>query len=310
VTSGRAKVIGALLLGVVVMISALYATLAWSTEESTPEQNISRQEKPRPLVIAHRGGAGLWPENTLYAFEHARALGVDMIETDVHSTVDGVLVLMHDATVDRTTDGTGRINEMTLAELKKLDAGYRFSTDGMKTFPQRGRGLTVPTLEEVFAELPEMRFTIEPKQELPSLAKPLSSIIREKGMTNKIFIGSFRQTVLDEFRKECPEIATSASPVEVSEFMNRSKAVRDDAYRPAMRALQVPEYAVGMRVLSKDFVEAAHARNLQVHAWTVNETSAMSRLIEFGVDGLMTDYPDRLISLLGRAPVAPAERRK
>ena len=309
-TSRHAKVIGALLLGVVVMISALYAALAWSTEESAPEQNISRQEKPRPLVIAHRGGAGLWPENTLYAFERARELGVDMIETDVHSTSDGVLVLMHDATVDRTTNGTGRINEMTLAELKKLDAGYRFSTDGMKTFPQRGRGLTVPTLEEVFAQLPEMRFTIEPKQERPSLAKPLCRIIREKGMTNKVFIGSFRQTVLDEFRKECPEIATSASPVEVSEFMNRSKAGRDDAYRPAMRALQVPEYAVGMRVLSKDFVEAAHARNLQVHAWTVNETSAMSRLIEFGVDGLMTDYPDRLISLLGRAPVAPAQKQK
>jgi glycerophosphoryl diester phosphodiesterase len=310
VTSKRAKVIGALVLCGVVMISALYATLAWSTEESAPEYKFSRQDARRLLVIAHRGGAGLWPENTLYAFERARALGVDMIETDVHSTADGVLVVMHDATVDRTTDGTGRINEMTLAQLKKLDAGYRFSTDGMKTFPQRGRGLTVPTLEEVFAQFPEMSFTIEPKQERPSLAKPLCRIIREKGMTNKVFIGSFRQTVLDEFRKECPEVATSASPVEVGEFMSKHKAVRDDAYRPVMRALQVPEYAGGIQVLSKDFVQAAHARNLQVHAWTVNETSAMSRLIEFGVDGVMTDYPDRLISLLGRSPVTPAQKQK
>jgi glycerophosphoryl diester phosphodiesterase len=189
---------------------------------------------------------------------------------------------------------------LTLAELKRLDAGYRWSADAVKTFQWRGQGLFVPTLDEVFTRLPEMRFNIEPKQEKPSLAKPLCRMIREKGMINKVVIGSFRQTVLDEFRRECPEVATSASPDEVSEFVKSYKVQRDVAYRPKMRALQVPEYVGGTHVLTKDFVEAAHLRNLQVHAWTVNETENMRRLLDLGVDGIMTDYPDRLMTVLGR----------
>ena len=300
-TIKHAKLVGALMLGGIIMIGALYGRFAESTGEPVSERNSIEQRTHRPLVIAHRGGAGLWPENTIFSFEQARRSGVDAIEIDVHSTADGVLVVMHDATVDRTTDGVGRINEMTLAKLKKLDAGFRWSPDGMKTFPHRGRGLTVPTLEEVFTQLPEMRFTVEPKQQSPSLSKPLCRMIRDKGMTATIFVGSFRQTVLDEFRKECPEVATSASPAEVSEFLGRYKAGSAETYRPVMQALQVPEYVGGMQVLSKGFIEAAHARNLQVHAWTINAEEDMRRLIEFGVDGLITDYPDRLLRLLGGA---------
>lgn len=293
-----AKWSGALILGGIIMISALYATVGWPSGESG--QDLKQQKTIRPLVMAHRGGAGLWPENTLLAFERARDLGVDVIEIDVHSTSDGVLVVMHDATVDRTTDGTGRVHDLTLAEIKKLDAGYRWSKDGMKTFPYRGQGIAVPTLEEVFMRFPEMRFNIEPKQESPSLAKPLCLMMRDKKMVNKVVVGSFRQTVLDEFRRECPEVATSASPAEVSDFIRVYKAAGEAAYRPLMRALQVPEYVGGVHVLSKDFVDAAHLRNLQVHAWTVNETESMSRLIRIGVDGIMTDYPDRLMKVLGR----------
>jgi len=298
--SKYAKWSGALLLGGIIIMSALYGTPEWSKGERG--QDLSRQKTTRPLVMAHRGGAGLWPENTMLAFERARDLGVDVIELDVHSTSDEVLVVMHDATVERTTNGVGRINDLTLAEIKKLDAGYRWSNDGMKTFPWRGKGLTVPTLDEVLTRLPAMGFNIEPKQESPSLAKPLCRMIREKGMANKVVVGSFRQTVLDEFRKECPEVATSASPAEVSEFVRIYKGRREAAYSPAMQALQVPEYVAGVQVLDKDFVEAAHLRNLQVHAWTVNETESMKRLITIGVDGIMTDYPDRLKSLLKDAP--------
>lgn len=293
-----AKWLGALILGAIIMMSALYGTLGWDSVEKA--QDVAQQKAIRPLVMAHRGGAGLWPENTMLAFERARDLGVDVIELDVHSTSDGVLVVMHDAMVDRTTNGTGRINDLTLAEIKKLDAGYRWSTDELKSFPWRGRGVAVPTLDEVFTRLPEMRFNIEPKQESPSLAKPLCRMIREKGRANKVVVGSFRQTVLDEFRRECPEVATSASPAEVSEFMRVYKAKSDAAYRPVMKALQVPEYIGGVQLLNRDFVESAHLRNLQVHAWTVNESESMKRLIDIGVDGIMTDYPDRLMSLLGR----------
>jgi prepilin-type processing-associated H-X9-DG protein len=177
---------------------------------------LSQTSAARPLVIAHRGGGGLIPENTLEAFEYSARMGVDVLELDVHSTSDGALVVMHDRSVDRTTDGHGRINEMTLGEIKKLDAGYSFSPDDGQTFPFRGKGITVPTLEEIFAAFPETTFNIEPKQAAPSIIKPLCSLLRERKMADKTIVGSFRQAVIDEFRGECSEVATSASPSEVS----------------------------------------------------------------------------------------------
>jgi glycerophosphoryl diester phosphodiesterase len=256
----------------------------------------------RPLVIAHRGGAGLWPENTLYAFEQAANLGVDIIEIDVRSTSDGTLVVMHDATLERTTDGAGHISEVSLAQLKRYDAGYRWSADGGKSFPMRGRGLVVPTLEEVFTALPEMRFNIEPKQDAPSITEPLCNLIRKRGMADRVVVASFSHAIMGEFRQTCPEVATSATPLEVSRFLAMQKAGLDGAYSPPMQALQVPEYIGGLRVLTRAFVEAAHGRNLQVHAWTVNDAQDMRRLIDLGVDGLMTDYPDRLMQLLAQGP--------
>jgi glycerophosphoryl diester phosphodiesterase len=293
----RLMVIGG---GLLVAVASVYGTLAWSVGTPAPERPFFQKEEGRPLVIAHRGGAGLWPENTLYAFEKAAGLGVDVIEIDVRSTSDGALVVMHDATVDRTTDGAGRVNGMTLAELKKLDAGYRWSSDGGQTFPVRGRGITVPTLEEVFRALPESRFNIEPKQDAPSIIEPLCRLIRRQGMADKVVVGSFSSTIMSEFRKACPEVATSASPAEVSKFLAMQKVGLDGAYSPPMQALQVPEYIGGIPVLTRAMVGAAHSRNLEVHAWTVNETQDMKRLIEMGVDGLMTDYPDRLMKLLAR----------
>ena len=288
-------------LGCVMAVVAVYGLLASSTGEPAPERSFFKNQI-RPLVIAHRGGARLWPENTLYAFEKAKDLGVDVIEIDVRVTRDGHLVVMHDETVERTTNGAGRVHEMTLLKLKELDAGYRWSSDNGATFPLRGRGLTVPTLEEAFAALPDMRFNIEPKQDVPSMAEPLCQLIRQHGMTDKVVVGSFKQVVLDEFRQTCAEVATSASPSEVSKFLAMQKVGLDRAYSPPMQALQVPEYVGSLRVLSKSFVEAAHSRNLQVHAWTVNETEDMRRLLEMGVDGVMTDYPDRLLELLGSSP--------
>jgi glycerophosphoryl diester phosphodiesterase len=301
VANRRAKWAVVFLLGVVMIMGAIYGSLAWSAGEPAGDRAFFRQAaSSRPLVIAHRGGAGLWPENTLYAFERARGLGVDVIELDVRSTSDGVLVVIHDATVDRTTDGTGRVNEMTFDVLRRLNAGYRWSPDGGRTFPFRESNLTVPTLQEVFAALPGMKFNIEPKQTSPSLASSLCRIIREHSMVDSVVIGSFNQTALDEFRRECSRVATSASPSEVSAFLAMYKAGVSRAYSPVMQALQVPEYAGGVLVLTAGFVEAAHERNLKVHAWTVNETEDMQRLLGIGVDGIMTDYPDRLLKLIGR----------
>ena len=289
-----------LLLGAVFGIGVVYVYFASQTGATAIEREVFKRENSRLLVFAHRGGGGLIPENTLEAFVYSARMGVDALELDVHSTADGTLVVHHDASVDRTTDGRGRVSELTLDAIKKLDAGFVFSIDGGQTFPFRGKGVTVPTLEEIFAALPEMTFNIEPKQHTPSIIKPLCNLIRERKMVDKAIVGSFNQTTIDEFRRECPEVATSASPSEVSRFLALSRAGLAESYSPPMQALQVPENLGSLQVVSKEFVEAAHRRNLQVHVWTVNETADMQRLIEMGVDGIMTDYPDRLLNLLGR----------
>ena len=301
IVNGRAgRFLFSSLLGVFAIMGIIYGSIASSTGEPAVDYAFFKQNTS-PLVIAHRGGGGLAPENTLFAFKKAHDLGVDVIEIDVHGTADGEIVVMHDASVDRTTDGTGKVNSFTLEQLRKLDAGFRWSPDNGKTYPYRGNGITIPMLEEVFAAFPKMKFNIEPKQASPSIIKPLCQIIRNHKMTDKVVVGSFQQAVLDEFRGECPEVATSASPFEVSKFLGMYKTGLNQSYSPPMQALQVPEY-IGV---TKEFVEAAHERNLKVHVWTVNETANMQRLLEIGVDGIMTDYPQRLLTLLDRAPKLP-----
>jgi glycerophosphoryl diester phosphodiesterase len=264
-------------------------------------RNSDELKRRRPLVMAHRGGAGLWPENTMYAFSRAVEMGVDVLEIDMHSTADGALVVIHDPTVERTTDGTGRVNSLTLAQLKALDAGYRWSNgqDGM--FPFRGQGITVPTLQEVFKAFPDVRFNIDIKQEQPSLVQPFCRMIRESGMANKVMVASFKPEVLEAFRRECTGVATSASAADVRAFLALEPAAQTEATRLRVaQALQVPEYAGGLQVLTREFVEAAHERQLEVHAWTINDEAAMRRMLDLGVDGIITDYPDRLIALFER----------
>jgi glycerophosphoryl diester phosphodiesterase len=287
-----------LFVGVLVIMSIIYGSLATTKGEPATEYGFFKQETKKPLVIAHRGGAGLYPENTLQAFQNASDLGVDVLELDVRSTSDGTLVVLHDATVDRTTDAAGKVNEKTLDEVKKLNAGFRFSTDQGKTYPHRGGKFSIPTLREVFSAFPAMKFNIEPKQAEPSIIAPLCELIKEFKLTDKVVIGSFNQTILDEFRSGCPQVATSAGPSEASKFLAMYKTGLSESYSPAMQALQIPEKLAGVQVVTKEFVEAAHERNLEVHVWTVNETADMRRLLDIGVDGIMTDYPDRLIHLL------------
>jgi glycerophosphoryl diester phosphodiesterase len=296
------KWFGYFLLGVILILAGIYFYLAMQTGKPADVRAIFQRDFSRPLVFAHRGGGGLFPENTLEAFKYSAQMGVDVLELDVHSTADGALVVMHDATLDRTTDGTGRINQMTLAEIKKLDAGYKFTPDGGQTFPFRGRGITIPTLQEIFDALPAKTFNVEPKQAEPSITTPLCQIIRDRKMTEKVIVGSFRQQAIDEFRAQCAEVATAATPGEVSNFLALYKVGLGATYRPPMQVLQVPQRLGALEIVSKDFVETARRLNLQVHVWTINETEDMQRLIEMRVDGIMTDYPDRLLKILGANP--------
>lgn len=297
---------------ITLLLGALYGFASQKQEKmrATGDQNsieTKRADAPvvvarRPLVMAHRGGAGLWPENTAHAFRQSVALGVDVLEMDLHGTSDGALVVIHDATVERTTNGTGRVNALTLAELKKLDAGYRWTNDGGRTFPFRSKGITVPTLREVLDEFPSARLNIDIKQAQPSLVESFCRMLRENRATGRVTVASFSASTLAEFRHACPEVRTSASIDEVFALASDLQAGRDIAAdKTRVRLVQVPERAFGQGWLTAELVAAAHRAGVEIHVWTINEEAAMRRFLALGVDGIMTDYPDKLIALLKQA---------
>lgn len=295
------KSFGIIFLFVSVTLSGLYVYLFNQTGTPAATHPFFVQTNKRPLVIAHRGGAGIFPENTLYAFQESWKLGVDILEMDIWETADGKLVVMHDKTVNRTTDGEGNISEMTLESVKKLNAGYKFSQDGGQTFPFREQKINVSTLNEVFQALPQARFNIEMKPDTPTIAASLCNLIREHNLTEKVIVASVSGTNLENFRRECSEVATSASASEVLQYFTYYKTGLGENYTPKMSSLQTLKRLFGMQVVSKEFVETAHKLNLQVHVWTINQPEDMKQLIEIGVDGIMTDYPDRLLEKVGRS---------
>ncbi|WKZ42795.1 MAG: glycerophosphodiester phosphodiesterase [Anaerolineales bacterium] len=258
---------------------------------------------PEPLVIAHQGGDGVWPGDTMYAFENAVHIGADVLEMDAHITQDGQIVLMHDEEVDRTTDGTGLIEDKTLEELKQLDAAYDWSNDDDKTFPYRGQGIQVPTLDEVFKKFPQMRYVIEIKLTKNPIQQPLCDLIRKYNMQDKTLVGSFHDEAMQNFRAVCPEVATSAASDEVRNYVLLGKVFLWGFYAPHFQTIQPPwnpEDSLGIQIMTERFIRESHAKNIRVEPWTVNDPELMKRYIEWGVDGIITDRPDLLIELLGR----------
>ena len=253
-----------------------------------------------PLAFAHQGGNLLSPGNTLFAFERAAEMDVDILEMDIHITKDGVLVIIHDEDVDRTTNGTGLVEEMTLAEIKELDAGYWWTEDEGETYPYRGQGVEIPTLAEVFENFPDYPVNIEIKKTKGSIAQPLCEKIREYEMENKTLIASFSDERIAEFREVCPEIATSAAKNEITQFVILNYIFMGGLYSPAEVAFQVPESSSGILVVRPGFIRGAHNRNVQIHIWTPNTHEEIQKFIDMGVDGIMSDRPDILMELLKR----------
>lgn len=261
------------------------------------------EDAPRTLVIAHQGGDGVWPGDTMLAFENAVHIGADVLEMDAHITKDGQIVLMHDEEVDRTTDGEGLIEEITLDNLKKLDAAYDWSIDDGKTFPYRGQGIQVPTLEEVFQRFPQMRYVIEIKLTKNPIEKPLCDLIRRYSMQDKTLIGSFHDDAMRNFRATCPEVATSAARNEVRNYVLLGKAFLWGFYLPRFQTVQPPwdpEESLGIQIMTERFVRESHQKNIRVEPWTVNDPVLMKQYIEWGVDGIITDRPDLLVEALGK----------
>jgi len=257
----------------------------------------------RPLVIAHQGGDGVWPGDTMYAFDKAVAIGADVLEMDAHITKGGEIVLMHDEAVDRTTNGTGLIEDLTLAEIQQLDAAYKWTNDEGKTFPFRGQGIQVPTLNELFEKYPDMRYVIEIKLTQNPIDKPFCNLIRAYNMQDKVIVASFHDQAMNGFRETCPEIATSASRTEVRNFVLLGKVFLSGFVVPRYQSIQPPydpSESLGIPIMTERFLREAHAKNIRVEPWTVNDPELMKQYIEWGVDGIITDRPDLMVEILGR----------
>ena len=245
-------------------------------------------------IMAHRGGRKIGPENSLAAFSNALKAGADVLETDVRLTADGKVVLLHDPKVDRTTNGQGEVAQMPLSRVQALDAGYHWSPDSGKTRPFRGKKVVIPTAEQAFAAHPGAFFNMELKDPDPRLAAALCRVIRESNMTRRVMVAAFKTGALKRFRKICPHVATSAGSSEVLAFWALSKVGLSRFFPAKFSALQVPEAVNNIQIITPAFVRAAHEKNLLVHVWTVNDINTMDRLIQTGVDGVMTDRPDLL----------------
>lgn len=253
---------------------------------------------PRPRIFGHRGAAGEFPENTLFSFQRALEAGASCLETDVHATRDGHLVLFHDETLERTTNGSGRLKDRTLKEIRGLDAGYRFSADGGATFPFRGAGLRIPTLEEFFGRFPGVKVTLEIKQAEPAVEEGLLDLVARTDRLEDVLIASEQDVIMKRILRSGVRVATSFSAAEVADFL-RSPNLPASSLSPSPgRALQVPERWGEVELVSEKFVQAARVRELEVHVWTVNEPPDMERLLALGVDGIVTDFPGRLAALV------------
>jgi len=252
------------------------------------------------LNIAHRGGGRLAPEHTLVAYRNAVAVGADVVELDLHATADGVIVSLHDDRVDRTTNGTGLVREMAYAELRQLDAGYRFTRDGGQTFPWRGQGVTIPTLAEALDELGDVPLSVEIKQRAPAIAAAVIALFEARGILDHAVFAAFAPEPIEQIRQLAPDARTAFTSREIAELA--FIAPQDlDSYQPPAGYIQPPKELVEPTYLGR-----AHQLGLKVHAWTVNDRGEMCRLRQMGVDGLFTDDPALLEQVKQDPLCAPA----
>jgi glycerophosphoryl diester phosphodiesterase len=255
-------------------------------------------DPPRPRVMAHRGASGDYPENTLPAFLAARDAGAPYIELDIHMTRDSRVVVAHDDDLQRVGNNEGVISEMTLAELSGVDAAYNFTpATSAGAFPFRGRGIRVPDLEEVFAACPEQRFVVEIKQYWPSLIAALIGVIDRAGMRRRVLVACEHQAPIEEFREAAPDIPTNFPTGEVAAFL-MSLPPGAPPCIPRGEALQIPPEHQGWKMATPETVAAAHRMGVEMHIWTVNEEAEMRALLAMGVDGIITDFPARLLGLV------------
>lgn len=235
-----------------------------------------------PLAVAHRGGTESAPENTVAAFRHAWQLGFRYLETDVHLTADGVVVAFHDDELDRVTDGHGTIADLPWSEVSAARIGG--------TEP-------IPTLDELLEEFPDARFNIDPKSD--HVVVPLVAALRRHDAFDRVCVGAFSDERLQRLRSLVgPRLCTSASPREITSAIGAARVGGSTTSPPPYRCLQVPVRHLRVEIVTPAFVALAHSMGRPVHVWTIDEPAEMHRLLDLGVDGLMTDRPSVLKEVL------------
>lgn len=279
------------------MVMVMIAGLMFVVLLSLRKERRSVAGRGWPVNLAHRGASASAPENTLEAFRLAVESGAGGLELDVHMTRDGEIVVLHDPTVDRTTEGTGPVSGMSLSEVRRLDAGYRFASDG--AHPYRGKGVLVPTLAEVFREFPEVVVNMDIKEHRPGFEEAVLREIWAAGAGGRTLVASWDFGTIRRFRRLSGGLVpTAASRFEIGAFYVSSRLRLERLLRPAYDALQVPVRHRGLELVTRRFLDAAHDRGVRVDAWTIDEAGEMRRLLDLGVDGIMSDRPGVLEEVL------------
>ncbi len=256
-------------------------------------------------VIGHRGAAAFAPENTLPSFEHAVEVGADGVELDVHCSADGHLMVIHDPTLERTTDGTGAVEDRTLEELRAFDAGYGFTADHGATYPFRGQGVRIPTLEDVLDTIGDLPVVTEIKSVRAGQA--MGEWLQRSQARERILVGGFHRKEVEPAGRHARWRCTYQE--ELRGYVLMGKIGLGRFFAPdGVDAAMVPEKHTGLRIVSRGFIRRAHADGIGVFVWTVNRPDDIRKLLDWGVDGLVSDAPGRVRRVLDeRATGSPAE---
>jgi glycerophosphoryl diester phosphodiesterase len=252
-------------------------------------------QRGRPRVFAHRGGSALAPENTLAAFEAGLAAGADGLELDVHLSADGVPVVVHDPTLDRTTNAAGPVATRTAAELARVDAGSRFAGP-RGDFPFRGQGCGIPTLRDVLLRHPGVPIIVEMKIDSDEMGRRVADVVRAAGAESWVCAAGYGSSSAAAVRRALPRLATSACHAEVRLAVYRSWGGWP-VKRPPFAGYQVPEHAGRIRIVSPRFIRHAHAAGLEVQVWTLDTKDDMERMLGWGADALISNRPDLAVTV-------------
>lgn len=286
------------------LVSTVLAMPMAVAAEQRGAKSAGRKVKPffgKPWLLgAHRGGAFMWPENTVVAFEAAAKRWPDIIlEGDAQLTRDGHVILLHDATIDRTTDGRGLAANMTLEQIKRLDAGYRFTTDDGKTFPYRGKGVRIATLDEALAACPNSRFEIELKPG-EGITKPVIQAIKRARAQGRVLLASFDPRIVHGAHKLAPEIANCYNFIDGMDMLSKLRKGGDfwASYRPTADVLSLMQRMLEQFKLTPDEIRAIQAKGIYFQMHTPNNRERINKMLDLNPDSILTDRPDLLAEII------------